>query len=787
VTDHPLLARQLRRLGLSADKPPDAAGWRALIEAVQTTYDEADQDRRMLEHSLDVSSEEMVEMYQRQKSAFESRLHHLAGIIERSPVVAITWRNQPGMPVDFVSGNIVQFGHPPDDLMSGKISYSDLIHPDDRAALEPDIAAHLEHGPDDYLHEYRLRHGDGHWMWVDDRTWLTRDAEGRVTAIHGVLIDVTEQKQAAAALRESEQHYRTLANGGSALIWTSGTDMLCNYFNEPWLRFTGRPLENELGDGWTEGIHPDDYDRCLQIYTDSFARRQSFGMEYRLRHADGDYRWIQDDGNPRFDSAGNFIGYIGFCYDISGQKENRRQLEHIAHYDMLTDLPNRMLLSDRLRQALAQTRRRQRQLAVAYIDLDGFKAINDRHGHAVGDQLLVALADRMRQCLRAGDTIARLGGDEFVTILVDLPDVPTSLPLISRLLAAAAQPVECNGLALQVSSSIGVAYYAGGDDVDAEQLVRRADQAMYQAKQDGRNRFHIFDDERDRAVRGRHEKIGRIQRALDEREFVLHYQPKVNLRTGALIGVEALIRWQHPQRGLLAPAQFLPEIEGHPLGVALGEWVIDTALSQVEAWQGQNLDLPVSVNISAHHLQQANFVARLKTLLAAHPGVRPERLELEVLESSALEDIGNVTEIIAACAELGVSFSLDDFGTGYSSLTYLKRLPAQVLKIDQSFVRDMLSDPDDLTIIDGVLGLATSFGRQVIAEGVETVAHGVALLQLGCELAQGFGIARPMPAEQLLVWHTHWRPDPRWTELPQRNRATPPVLPLPVGQLAQPR
>ena len=782
MADHPLLARQLRRLGLGEGQVPDAAGWQALIDVVQRTYQEADQDRRMLEHSLDVSSEEMAEMYQRQKSAFESRLHHLAGIIERSPVVAITWRNEPGWPVDYVSGNVARFGHRQADLISGRVNYGDLIHPDDRVTLDLDVAAHLENGPDDYRQQYRLRHGDGHWMWVDDRTWLTRDDGGQVTAIHGVLIDATDQKQAEAALRESEQHHRTLANGGTALIWTSDTEMLCTYFNDPWLRFTGRRLAQELGNGWTEGIHPDDYDRCLQVYVDSFKRRESFSVEYRLRHADGDYRWIQDDGNPRFDSAGRFIGYIGFCYDISAQKENRRQLEHIAHYDMLTDLPNRMLLSDRLRQAMAQARRHKRQLAVAYIDLDGFKAINDRHGHATGDQLLVALADRMRQCLREADTIARLGGDEFVTILVDLPDLPSSIPLISRLLVAASQPVECNGLSLQVSSSIGVAYYAGNEDTDAEQLVRHADQAMYQAKQDGKNRFHVFDDERDRAVRGRHEKIGRIQRALREREFVLHYQPKVNLRSGAMIGVEALIRWQHPERGLLPPGLFLPEIDDHPVGVALGEWVIESALAQVEAWQAEHLDLPVSVNISAYHLQQADFVARLKTLLADHPAVRPGRLELEVLESSALEDIGNVSAIIAACADLGVSFALDDFGTGYSSLTYLKRLPARVLKIDQSFVRDMLSDPDDLTIIDGVLGLATAFGRLVIAEGVETVAHGEALLQLGCELAQGYGIARPMPAAQLIAWQAHWRPDPRWTQMPQLKRVTPPVLP-PTGKV----
>jgi diguanylate cyclase (GGDEF)-like protein/PAS domain S-box-containing protein len=783
VAIHPLLARQLRRLGLGERQALTAEQWRSMLTVVDHSYQEADQDRRMLERSLEISSGEMVEMYQRQKSAFESRLRLLAGIIERSPVVAITWRNEPGRPVDYVSGNIERFGYRQDDLISGKIHYAELIHPQDRPVLEREVTGYLVHGPDDYRQEYRLRHGDGHWMWVDDHTWLTRDPAGQVTAIHGVLIDITAQKRAKKALQDSELHYRTLANGGTALIWTSGIDKRCTYFNDPWLSFTGRPLEQELGDGWTEGVHPEDFDRCLATYSTTFDRRASFSMEFRLRHADGTYRWIQDDGNPRFDSAGHFIGYIGFCYDITAQKEYQRQLEHVAHYDILTDLPNRMLLADRLRQAMYRARRRGRHLAVAYIDLDGFKAVNDNCGHDVGDQLLIELANRMKRCLREGDTIARLGGDEFVTILVDLPDTQASLPLITRLLAATAQPFTFKKLSLQVSSSIGIVYYAAGDDSDAEQLVRHADQAMYQAKQSGKNRYHVFDAAHERAVRGRHENIGRIRQALARDEFLLHYQPKVHLRSGAMIGVEALIRWQHPKRGLLSPELFLPEIEGHPLGVELGEWVIDTALAQVEAWQAQNLDVPVSVNIAAHHLQQANFVGRLGALLAAHPAVRPDRLELEVLESSALEDIGTVSTVIAACAELGVNFALDDFGTGYSSLTYLKRLPARVLKIDQSFIRDMLNDPDDLAIIDGVLGLASSFGREVIAEGVETVAHGEALLQLGCELAQGFGIAKPMPAEQLAAWRTHWRPDPRWAEMPLRKRLPLPVLP-PSGQPA---
>jgi len=399
---------------------------------------------------------------------------------------------------------------------------------------------------------------------------------------------------------------------------------------------------------------------------------------------------------------------------------------------------------------------------VAYLDLDGFKAINDRHGHDVGDQLLTLLAAQFKATLREGDTVARLGGDEFVAVFVDLPDVQASLPLIQRLLEVASSPLVVNDTILHLSASIGISTYPQADEVDADLLLRQADQAMYSAKTAGKNRYHLFDAEHDHEVRARNESRDRIRQALTDHEFVLYYQPKVNLRTGVVIGVEALIRWQHPQLGLLAPGTFLPEVAGHAIEVDLGEWVLETALTQMEHWRALGLDLPVSVNVAGHHLQQPQFVQKLKSRLAGHPQVQPGRLELEVLETSALQDMDLVADIIKACAEMGVSFSLDDFGTGYSSLTYLKRLPAQTLKIDRSFIYGMLDDPENLAIVQGVLGLAAAFKRSVIAEGVETAAHCRLLLQLGCELAQGFGIARPMPAANLPAWIDHWQPDPDW-------------------------
>ncbi|MDF1589790.1 MAG: EAL domain-containing protein [Gammaproteobacteria bacterium] len=287
---------------------------------------------------------------------------------------------------------------------------------------------------------------------------------------------------------------------------------------------------------------------------------------------------------------------------------------------------------------------------------------------------------------------------------------------------------------------------------------------MYAAKQAGKNRYHWFDIAHDEAVKTQQETLEHIKFALKEEQFILFYQPKVNMKTGAMIGVEALIRWQHPERGLLPPSVFLPIIENDILSIKLGDWVMDQALCQISQWQSHNLFIPVSINISAHELQQSNFVERLARHLEHYPQVNSNMLELEILETSALEDIGQISELMIASRKLGVKFALDDFGTGYSSLTYLKRLPANSLKIDQSFVRDMIEDKDDLAIVEGVIGLANAFNRDVIAEGVETTEHGRLLVQLGCDLAQGYGIARPMPAEAIPEWIMNWKPYACWRE-----------------------
>ncbi len=603
---------------------------------------------------------------------------------------------------------------------------------------------------------------DGSPFIVEVKAHYARDqGEEYIVAIFR---DIKERKQTEKALQESEQRFRTAGKAAYDLIyeWDVATDSL-EWFGDVdgMLGYPEGEISRDIN-AWLGLIHPEDIQTLVDAVELHRTSTEAIRYEYRIRQHSGEYRHWSDHGLPLLDDRGQPYRWIGVCKDISAQKEHQRQLEYIAHYDTLTDLPNRVLLIDRLQQAMAQEQRRGQQLAVVYVDLDGFKAINDAHGHDVGDRLLAALANRLKQALREGDTIARLGGDEFVAVLLDIGGTVDYVPLLKRLLEASARPVHMDERVLQVSASLGVTFYPQAEETDADRLLRQSDLAMYQAKLAGKNRYHVFDTEQDRNLRGRHESLERIREAMVDREFLLHYQPKVNMRTGEVVGAEALIRWQHPEQGLLSPIYFLPIIEEQPLAVELGEWVIDTALTQMETWLAQGLDLPVSVNIGARQLQHQDFVERLGELLAAHPDIGPDHLELEVLETSALEDMFQVSEIMRSCKRIGVSFALDDFGTGYSSLTYLKHLPAASLKIDRAFVRDMLDDPDDLAILEGILGMSAAFRRQVIAEGVETREHGELLLRLGCELAQGYGIARPMPAAQMPQWIAGWQPHPSW-------------------------
>lgn len=565
-----------------------------------------------------------------------------------------------------------------------------------------------------------------------------------------------------AQLAESESRFRTIFDAaGDAIFIHDATDGHLIDVNHRMCEMYGCTREQALQatpTTFSANSAPFDPEHA-RAWLEKAASSGPQSFDWLARRYDGEEFWVEV--NLRRADIGAEKRIIAVVRDISERKRLQHELEFLAHHDPLTKLPNRMLLADRLQQALAQTQRAQCLLAIAYLDLDGFKQINDTHGHKTGDRLLTMVAQRLKEQTRAGDTLCRLGGDEFVILLGNLATIDECNQIIGRLLGVIAAPYPIDDLTLRVSASIGLTLYPF-DNADTETLLRHADQAMYVAKQSGRNRSHLFDAERDRQTQAQHSARNQIEAALERREFVLYYQPKVDMQSGRVIGAEALIRWRHPADGLLAPGSFLPIVEDSHLAAPLGEWVIATALAQLAAWHAAGLPLSVSVNISARHLQSAAFADRLATLLAGHPEVPPSSLELEVVESVALEDMLHVTQVIDACHQLGVTFALDDFGTGYSSLSYFKRLRVDTLKIDQSFVRDMLEDEEDYAIVAGVIGLTHSFKRRAVAEGVENAATGMALLALGCRYAQGYGIARPMPAQDLPAWIASWRPDPAW-------------------------
>ncbi len=462
--------------------------------------------------------------------------------------------------------------------------------------------------------------------------------------------------------------------------------------------------------------------------------------------------------------------YVGLFSDITLNKKQQKSLELMAHYDVLTQLPNRTLFIDRFNQAIAHSKRNKTILAVGFLDLDEFKPVNDNYGHDVGDQLLIEVSARIKANLREEDTVSRQGGDEFTILLGNIESPFQSEEMLKRLNASLALPYVINDKLITISASIGVALYPQ-DSENLDILLRHADQAMYQAKLLGRNRYQMFSVEYDKQTLKKQSQLNEIEHALNNNEFSLYYQPKINMRTGDVYGVEALIRWHHPEKGLIPPLSFLPLIECTALEYKVGEWVVLEAMRQLNDWVEQEIEVEVSINISSNYLQSTNFVTYLKSILQKYPYKLSKLLQLEILESSALGDLKAISNIINDCQNtLGVNFALDDFGTGYSSLTHLRDLSVDTIKIDQSFVKNMLDDPNDYSIIQGVVGLANAFNRHVIAEGVESTEHGLMLLIMGCDYAQGYGIAKPMPADLFTLWFKKYTPNIEWLLFSQEHR-----------------
>jgi diguanylate cyclase (GGDEF)-like protein/PAS domain S-box-containing protein len=586
--------------------------------------------------------------------------------------------------------------------------------------------------------------------------------------------DIEKRRQVEKALEDSEQKYRLLfeQSADATLIFEDGRFVRCN---RAAVEMLGYDDEAEILEVHPAKLSPEKQEDGQ----DSFSKANDM-IEIALREGSHRFEWSHCRKNGEIFPVEVLLTSIVIeekyfiqvvWRDITEQKRQKHTLEMMAHYDVLTQLPNRNLFADRFNQAVAHSHRTKSMLAICFLDLDSFKPINDNYGHEAGDQLLIEVASRLTATIREGDSVSRQGGDEFVLLLCDIESFGRCEQVIKRIRQALAQPYFIDGQSHKVSVSMGITLYPE-DDADLDTLIRHADQAMYQAKLAGKDQYQLFNPHSNKETVDELTRIQAIEQALVNEEFKLYYQPKINMKTGEVFGAEALIRWLHPQKGLIPPLEFLPIIEGTELEAKIGGWVINQALTQMDSWQQQSITLEVSVNVSSHHLQSPVFFEQLSKALARHPDVDSRYLQLEILESSTLGDINVISRIIKACqSELGVNVALDDFGTGYSSLTHMKNLPANTIKIDQSFVRGMLYDPDDYNIIQGIIALAEAFNRDVIAEGVETEDHGLMLLNMGCCEAQGYGISRPMPAADFSSWIVEYTPYQSWINYGKTNHS----------------
>ena len=640
--------------------------------------------------------------------------------------------------------------------------FQQYIPPEDQLLVQSTIGNAIR-TRSKYDLEHRVLRVDGSLGWTHSSAHPLLDASGRIVEWIGIARDITEKKMSEDRLRLAASVFSHTSEG----IMITGPNGTIIDVNDAFTHITGYSRDDALGQN-PRFLKSGRQDReFYEKMWNKLAEEGRWSGEFWNRSKSGELCSVMQTISAVLDGNGDVQHYVSLFHDITLLKQHEWQLEQIAFYDSLTGLPNRVLLTDRLRQAMSQTHRRGQRLTVALLDLDGFKEVNDRHGHEAGDNLLIVVAGRMKHVLREGDTLARLGGDEFIVVLPDLGDASASVPLLTRLLSAAAEPVHIGESTVRLTASIGVTVFPQEVNLNSGQLLRQADHAMYQAKQAGRNRYQFFDPTQDHSDILHDESLKQIRDALEGREFELYYQPKVKMSTGKIVGAEALLRWNHGKRGLLPPATFLPLIEEHPLSAEIDDWVISSALSQMETWQAHGFNLPVSVNVGAMQLHKNNFVDQLRALLEVHPHIQPSSLELEVLESVALQNVSGTTKVLDACRKIGVSIALGDFGTSVSSLSYINHLPVNTLKVNtlkvnQRFASQNVKEPGPMALLEAVLRLANSLRRQVIVEGVETADHGVKLLEIGYELAQGYAIAHPMPAGDLKNWSSSWRPDPRW-------------------------
>ena len=648
-------------------------------------------------------------------------------------------------------------GYTVDEWLSNPKLFAQSIHEDDRTrVLAERREAYAEGGA---LHsEYRVRSASGSIVWVEDRSVLVHPPDGGSVFRQGFAIDITERKQAEDGLRRAETRYRTLVEQLPLAVYVDRMDASSsNIYTSPQIEaLLGYSVEEWVSDPslFVELLHPDDREHILEAHERTHATGEPLCLEYRLRARDGRWVWLRDEARVIRDIEGFEPVLQGYLLDVTARTEAEDQLRHQAFHDPLTGLANRALFVDRVEHALVLHGQRGGEVAVLFLDLDDFKAVNDSRGHTAGDALLEAVGARLRGALSPSHTVARLGGDEFGILVEDGDGVPAGVDAAERIIGALQAPFDLEGREIFVTGSVGLA--VGGK---AKELLRSADVAMYRAKASGKAQYLVYAPMMDEDVVGRLELVADLRRAHIHDEFVLHYQPTIELATGAVVGVEALVRWQHPTRGLVQPADFITLAEETGSIVDIGRWVLEEACRQAARWRSElpgGEALSVSVNVSTRQVRRPTLVDDVQRALV-DSGLSPQALTLEITESVLARRREEMTSILEDVTGLGVQLALDDFGTGYSSLSLLQDLPVHTLKIDRSFVQSIATGRERRAFVRAIIELAHALDLKVIAEGIEVPAQAAELQRLGCRFGQGFHFARPLPAHEFEAYFTGGR------------------------------
>jgi diguanylate cyclase (GGDEF)-like protein/PAS domain S-box-containing protein len=643
-------------------------------------------------------------------------------------------------------------GYTDNPLKDSAASFVELIHPDDRERVGGEAA---DSTSDDLRMEYRLCRADGDYIWVlDQATFVSTEAGDRVTR-HGIIADITDVVKTNEALRVSEERFRTLLLNipGAMYRCAAKSDWDMEFISDNIEGMSGYPASDFIGSRvrtFASLIHPDDRQGVEDAVDDALGRREPFILEYRIVRADGGVGWVYEKGQGVFGQDGEVLWLDGAIFDITERKLLQEQLAKQAFYDSLTGLANRALLHDRTEHAVAHAERRGATLAMLLLDLDGFKIINDSLGHQTGDDVLIMVAKRILATCRVSDTVARLGGDEFAVLLEEDVDDAAAVRVAKRLLETLREPFVIDGRELTVGGSIGIAFSdpAGSSTGD---LLRDADAAMYSAKNRGRDRYELFEPSMHTKAVELFELNADLQTGLDSEQFVLHYQPILDLAEGSLTGVEALVRWQHPTRGLLPPAEFITAAEQTGLIVPLGYWVLRTACRQMQAWR-ENFPAHqpfLSVNLSPRQLYAPELVPAVRSVLE-ETKLDPGSLVLEITEGALLQGVEETRETLAGLKALGLKLAIDDFGAGSSSLGYLSEFPVDILKIDRSFIRGISDNPEEgRVVVRAILDLARALRLDTVAEGIEHPEQLTSLLDSGCSSGQGFFFAEAVSSDRI--------------------------------------